>query len=186
MVPPSLCVGDAIDVAALSATLEEIGYVIDDRVDEPGEMAVRGDVIDIFPADAGLPARIEIAAGRIGAIRGYDPVTQRSAVEIERLEVGRAAEPASTNGVSILAHLAPGCIVWSDRADKRRRRFVQLACDAAKRGGGTVDAVDDADWSVAIDPWRMIEFGDPGGRAAVRQGAIAAGGDGALCEPVAG
>ena len=48
--PPHLAPGDPIDVDAFAARLEAIGYVADERVDEPGEMAVRGQVIDVFPA----------------------------------------------------------------------------------------------------------------------------------------
>lgn len=51
--PPRLVPGKALAVDSFTATLEEIGYFADDRVDEPGEMAIRGEVIDIFPADAG-------------------------------------------------------------------------------------------------------------------------------------
>ena len=159
--PPRLRIGDAVDVAALAETLDAIGYVTDDRVDEPGEMALRGEVLDLFPADAGLPARIELADGQIAAIRSYDPVTQRSQAELDALEVGRAAEPSARGGTSILAHFIPGCIAFSPQAEQRRRRFVQLARDAAGRGGGTVDAVEEDDWAAALAPWRTLAFGDP-------------------------
>jgi transcription-repair coupling factor (superfamily II helicase) len=89
--PPTLRVGDAIDSATIEQTLIEIGYFTDDRVDEPGEVAVRGEVIDIFPVDADLPARIDLADGRITAIRCYDPVTQRSLEPRDSLGIGRAA-----------------------------------------------------------------------------------------------
>ena len=160
MAPPRLSIGDAVDVADLAATLDKIGYIADDRVDEPGEMAVRGEVIDIFPADAEVPARIDVAGGRIVAIRCYDPVTQRSDSELEGLEIGRAAEPASKT-VTILAHIPPGRIALSDKADARRQRFVQLAKDAAERGGSAVDAVDNAAWAKAMKPWRAIPAADP-------------------------
>ena len=158
--PPRLSVGDTIDIADLSATLEQIGYIVDDRVDEPGEMAVRGEVIDIFPADAGRPARIDMADDRIGSIRCYDPVTQRSEADLPGLEIGRAIEPISRTA-TILAHLLPGCIALSEKADSRRQRFVQLAQDAARRSGGAVDAVDNAAWASAMKPWRPVDIGDP-------------------------
>ena len=123
-------------------------------------MAVLGEVIDIFPADAGMPARIEMADGRIAAIRCYDPVTQRSETDLDGLEVGRAAEPGSKT-VSILDHLPPGRIALSAKADARRRRFVQLAEDVAKRSGGATDAVQDAAWATAMKPWRLLDLGDP-------------------------
>ncbi|WP_232629276.1 helicase-related protein [Methylobacterium sp. Leaf118] len=87
-----LRVGDRLDPEALTAALRRLGYGIDDRVDEPGEVAVRGRTIDIFPAAAPLPCRVEHADGRITAIRSYDPVSQRSRVETERLVIDPASE----------------------------------------------------------------------------------------------
>jgi transcription-repair coupling factor (superfamily II helicase) len=121
-------------------------------------VAIRGDVIDIFPADAGGPVRIEIADGRVVAIRSYDAVTQRTTEERDRIEVGHAADPAMTDAVPILAHLAGGLIGRSEQADTRRRRFVALARDAAGRRGATLDAVDDDAWQAALDGWKERDF----------------------------
>ena len=82
--------------------MSELGYVIDDMVDEPGEVAVRGQVVDIFLADTELPCRIEVEDGRIVALRRYDCATQLMVEEIDRLEVGRAAEPMLDRGVTLV------------------------------------------------------------------------------------
>lgn len=156
--PPVITLGDEIEAEPFADMLSEIGYFTDDRVDEPGEVAVRGDVIDIFPADAVYPARLEIADSRIAAIRSYDPVTQRSIEDRQTLEIGRAAEPQASEYTSILAHLAVGAIGMSAKADARRRRFVALAEDAAKRAGNAVEAIDDAAWQAALRPWHAIEL----------------------------
>ncbi|WP_082536968.1 MULTISPECIES: DEAD/DEAH box helicase [unclassified Aureimonas] len=87
-----LFAGDEIDPQALGRRLAEIGYVVDDRVDEPGEAAVRGRVVDIFPAAAPRPCRIEHENGRITAIRSYDPLTQLSVATSEHLIVDPASE----------------------------------------------------------------------------------------------
>ena len=156
--PPVLTVGDAMDVEALAQELEQIGYCTDDRVDEPGEVAIRGEVIDVFPADAGGPVRIEVADGKVAAIRSYDAGTQRTTEDRERIEVGRAADPAMTDAVPILAHLSGGLIGRSEQADARRRRFVALARDAAGRRGATLDAIDDETWVSALDGWEERDF----------------------------
>jgi transcription-repair coupling factor (superfamily II helicase) len=153
---PRIAVGDALTMEQLSAMLAEVGYFADDRVDEPGEMAVRGEVVDIFPADAGLPARIEIADGFVASIRAYDPVTQRSVEELEALEIGRAAEPPIANATSILAHVPRGAILFSEKADKRRRRYLQLASDAARGRNGKIEAVSEGEWSTALIGWREV------------------------------
>ncbi|RZM08746.1 MAG: DEAD/DEAH box helicase, partial [Sphingomonas sp.] len=56
--PPGIRVGDTIDLATFAETATAVGYVEDDRVDEPGEVAILGSVIDIFPADHDAPVRI--------------------------------------------------------------------------------------------------------------------------------
>ncbi|WP_174280611.1 DEAD/DEAH box helicase, partial [Sphingomonas bacterium] len=129
--PPVLRVGDPLDSAAFAATLIEIGYVADERVDEPGEMAVRGEVIDLFPADAEQPGRIDLANGRIAAIRRYDPVTQLSAAETDCLDVGRITEPSlGEAAVTLFDHLPHGAVLADPDIAKRRDRFVALARDA--------------------------------------------------------
>jgi transcription-repair coupling factor (superfamily II helicase) len=79
-------------VEDLRVWLIRAGYVLDERVDEPGEAAIRGEVIDLFPADGEGPFRLELADGRIGQIRRYDPLDQRSTGEAEGLLVGPASE----------------------------------------------------------------------------------------------
>ena len=84
--------GDRIDPREVEAYLRGVGYVFDDRVDEPGEAAIRGRVIDFFPAAAPLPCRIEHEDGVVSAIRSYDPVTQRTLGSSEMLIVDPASE----------------------------------------------------------------------------------------------
>ncbi len=69
----AFAVGDTIDVAAVTQELQRLGYVLDERVDEPGEVAVRGRTLEVFPAAAPLPCRVEHDKGRVTAIRSYDP-----------------------------------------------------------------------------------------------------------------
>ena len=87
-----LAVGQALDRQALAAFAARTGYVVDDRIDEPGEIAFLGEVIDIFPADAPGPVRIALADDRIVEMRTYDPLSQRSQGEIEGLRLGPASE----------------------------------------------------------------------------------------------
>jgi transcription-repair coupling factor (superfamily II helicase) len=85
-------VGEVVDLAAVEAALRRVGYVFDERVDEAGEAAIRGRVIDVFPAAASMPCRIEHESGLVTAIHSYDPVTQRSVQETETLTVDPASE----------------------------------------------------------------------------------------------
>jgi len=159
--PPTLTVGQRFDPAALEATLGEIGYFADDRVDEPGEMAIRGQVIDLFPADAGLPARIAFEDDRIVSIRAYDPATQTGGEEIERLEIGRIAEPPVVvpDSASLFDHVPDAAIALDPDAVQRRDRYRALAAEAARgQNNGEGDAIPIAAWDAACKRRAMIDL----------------------------
>lgn len=152
--PPCVAIDDPCDLAQLHATLLDLGYIADERADEPGEVALRGHVLDVFPADSEQPLRIEVAEGRIIAIRSYDPVDQRSTGEIDRRELGRVAEPPlGQTHTSLLDHLPQARVIIEPAADERRRRLLLLSADVAKRGSKRAarDMVDERHWKKALD-----------------------------------
>lgn len=85
--------GDVLDREAFERFVLRTGYVIDDRVDEPGEVALRGNVVEVFPADADDPIRItDREDGTIESMTRYDPRSQRSLEEVKALSLGPASE----------------------------------------------------------------------------------------------
>ena len=54
------------------------GYIRTDTVREPGEFAVRGGIVDLYPAGAAQPLRLDFFGDAIESIRSFDPLTQRS------------------------------------------------------------------------------------------------------------
>ncbi|MEH3101546.1 TRCF domain-containing protein [Sphingomonas adhaesiva] len=165
--PPCVAVGAPADGAALLAELQAIGYIVDERVDEPGEVAWRGQVLDVFPADADQPLRVEIADGRVASLRSYDPADQRTTAECDRRELGRVSEPApGDDRVSITDHLPDARLVIEAGAEERRRRFLDLAADAARRRPARAvrELIDDAGWHGALagrDTLDLTRAGDP-------------------------
>ena len=152
-VPPTIRHGAALDLAALFAELEELGYISDERVDEPGEVALRGQVLDVFPADAALPLRVEVADGKVVALRCYDPADQRSIDNVAERELGRVAEPApGDDRATLLDHLPGATVVIDEAADDRRRRFLTLVADATRRAPKRAarDVIDGAAWEKAL------------------------------------
>ena len=120
----------------LRVWLDAAGYVVDERVDEPGEAALRGAVVDLFPAAADRPCRLELADGRIAAIRRYDPITQRSLVDVDAVELHPAVERPGTEA-TLLDHAGSGARIVLDRGlDARLEGFLDLVRDAhgARRG----------------------------------------------------
>lgn len=59
------------------------GYNRVEQVMEPGEYAVRGDILDIFPVGSELPLRIDLFGDEVENIRTFDPLTQRTAGELK-------------------------------------------------------------------------------------------------------
>lgn len=63
----------------LSGFLIENGFHRVDTVREPGEYAIRGDIIDIYPPGAELPYRIDLFGDEVEQIRVFNPMSQRTA-----------------------------------------------------------------------------------------------------------
>src|SRR5213594_3670111 len=70
--------GQTIDRDALVATLVGAGYSRLPLVEERGELAVRGGILDIFPPHRASPVRIELLGDEVESIREFDPASQRS------------------------------------------------------------------------------------------------------------
>ena len=71
--------GTRIGLDRIVAFLEANGYGRANTVIEPGEYAVRGGLIDLFPAGREEPVRIDLFGDEIDSIRSFDPFSQRSA-----------------------------------------------------------------------------------------------------------
>ncbi len=72
--------------------LLDIGYVPASVVTEPGTFSRRGGIVDVFPANAEQPVRIEYFGDTIESLRLFDPATQRSSQSVERLAICPARE----------------------------------------------------------------------------------------------
>jgi len=78
----TLRVGEEIPLEDLLAHLESIGYEKREPVEMVGEYSLRGGILDIFPAEASKPIRIELFGDLIESIRRFDVETQRSVMKI--------------------------------------------------------------------------------------------------------
>ena len=67
-----------LDEAGLKAQLTLAGYQHVSQVVSPGEYAVRGGLIDLFPMGSPVPYRVDLFGDEIDSIRTFDPDTQRS------------------------------------------------------------------------------------------------------------
>jgi transcription-repair coupling factor (superfamily II helicase) len=70
--------GGTLELEKLTAFLAAHGFNRTGTVREPGEFAVRGGLIDLFPPGAAEPVRIDLFGSSIESIRGFDPLTQKT------------------------------------------------------------------------------------------------------------
>ena len=71
-------VGQKLDEARLRAQLTLAGYAHVGQVVSPGEYAVRGSLIDLYPMGSSVPYRVDLFDDEIDSLRAFDPDTQRS------------------------------------------------------------------------------------------------------------
>ena len=76
-----------LDEAALRAQLTLAGYSHVSSVVSPGEYAVRGGLIDLFPMGSNVPYRVDLFDNEVDSIRTFDPDTQRSLYPVPQVRL---------------------------------------------------------------------------------------------------
>jgi transcription-repair coupling factor (superfamily II helicase) len=89
-----LFVGQQLDLGALAEQLVAAGYERVDQVDDRGQFAVRGGLVDLYPATEERAVRVDLFGDEIESLRWFSTFTQRSLGEAEQIEVAPAAELA--------------------------------------------------------------------------------------------
>jgi transcription-repair coupling factor (superfamily II helicase) len=98
----TLRAGDHVSWSATAEWLFELGYEPVAEVSEPGSFSRRGGILDVYPASADMPVRIELFGDDIETLRRFDPVTQRSQDAAESVDILPARE-YSLEGAATLA-----------------------------------------------------------------------------------
>lgn len=100
VVPPSLIAGHSLAAAPgnrlnsdkLITFLSGNGFSRASTVVEPGDFAVRGGIIDIFPPGAEAPVRLDFFGETLESIRSFDPQSQRTTATLQRFSLNPASE----------------------------------------------------------------------------------------------
>jgi transcription-repair coupling factor (superfamily II helicase) len=87
--------GEEVDLGEVGDRLVEAGYERTDQVEERGQFAIRGDILDVFGATEDRAARVELFGDEIEQIRWFSTFTQRSLGDAESIELAPAAELGS-------------------------------------------------------------------------------------------
>jgi transcription-repair coupling factor (superfamily II helicase) len=84
--------GEALDVEQLRTQLALAGYNCVTQVVSPGEFAVRGGLVDLYPMGTPLPFRVDLFDERIESIKTFDPDTQRTVYPTQEIRLLPAHE----------------------------------------------------------------------------------------------
>lgn len=128
--------GQVLDLEKSLVDWESIGYESTSVVETPGQFSRRGGIIDLFPASADWPVRIELFGDEIETMRYFDPTTQRSLSEASSrgMPAGVLVTPAREALPSAAAVLGD---VWQDELPPEQDSLPSWRDDlAALRAGG--------------------------------------------------
>ncbi len=131
-----LAPGERIDLDRLAALLQANGYGRTETVRDPGEFAVRGGLVDLYPAGEELALRLDFFGDEIESVRQFDPASQRSIGRIE----GFTLLPASET------------LLDEDSVKRFRSRYRELF-GATATGDPLYQAVSDGRRIAGIDHW---------------------------------
>ncbi len=124
-----LAVGDRIDPDFLNEWLFDMDFERTDMVTQPGEFALRGAIVDIYPFDAGEPYRIEWDDDRVERIRPFDPENQLSRRRRAESLVITAPPAGDYPRTTLTALLPEGSVVYT----YSHRELDQLAATVPPR-----------------------------------------------------
>ncbi len=89
-----LTTGELMDLDETARDLVAAGYERVDQVEDRGQFAIRGGLLDLFPATEDRAVRVDLFGDEIESLRWFSTFTQRSLGEADRVEIAPAAELA--------------------------------------------------------------------------------------------
>jgi len=97
----SFAVGDALRLPDAVRRLVNAGYERVPLVAKPGELSLRGDLLDFWPFAVDAPLRVETLDDRVESIRRFDAATQRSIERLERVAVPLVRDQVEGAGAGV-------------------------------------------------------------------------------------
>lgn len=147
----TVSVGDEFDLEALQQKLFAMGYAHQKLVAAPGDFAVRGSIIDIYPLAADYPIRIDFFDTEVDSLRYFDPATQRSIDNGQTVEVLPATDFILTADERATGATALRTTLQAQAAD--------LAAEDATTLTNQVQPLIDGLQKGSVDP-QLLEFAD--------------------------
>ncbi len=132
----SAAVGKRIDEEALRQFLVRMGFTQSPTVMEPGDYAVRGGIIDIYPPGQSGPVRLDLFGDVLDGARRFDPATQRTTETLTEVELAPVSE-----------------VILDEAAITRFRQNYRLEFGAAGTDDPLYEAVSAGKKHAGVDHW---------------------------------
>ncbi|MDP5083807.1 MAG: transcription-repair coupling factor [Yoonia sp.] len=129
-------VGKRMDEKALRDFLVRMGFTQSPTVMEPGDYAVRGGIIDIYPPGQSGPVRLDLFGDVLDGARRFDPVTQRTTETLKEIELAPVSE-----------------VILDDPAITRFRQNYRLEFGAAGTDDPLYEAVSAGRKHAGVEHW---------------------------------
>jgi transcription-repair coupling factor (superfamily II helicase) len=117
----TLRVGELLDLEECAGELVGAGYERVDQVQERGQFALRGGLLDVFPATEDHAVRVDMFDIEIESLRWFSTFTQRSLGDVEEVEIAPAAELAHEHRELAEMAAATGAFTASENGDGESR-----------------------------------------------------------------
>jgi transcription-repair coupling factor (superfamily II helicase) len=128
-------IGDEIPLDFISELLDEYKFEREDFVSKPGDFAIRGGIVDIFSYNHDLPYRIEFFGDEVDSIRTFDPASQLSDHNYQKISIVPDVrnQVLIENRINVLDFFTPSTTIWFkdvqfaiDRVEKEFNLAVEL------------------------------------------------------------
>ena len=128
--------GERIDEKALRDFLVRMGFSQAPTVTEPGDYALRGGIIDIYPPGEAGPVRLDLFGDVLDGIRRFDPGSQRTTDTLQKIELAPVSE-----------------VILDDEAIRRFRQNYRIEFGAAGTDDPLYEAVSAGRKHAGVEHW---------------------------------
>lgn len=162
--PFHLAPGADVEFEGIPRQLAGLGYQRTDRVEARGEFAVRGGIIDVFPAQGELPLRLDFWGDQLDEVREFSVATQRSLDEVPELVAypAREVRPGETlrDRVRDLLRIAPwAASTWDRIAEGQLFPGIESWLPWLADERCLIDEIDPSTQLIIIEPVRSLDRG---------------------------
>jgi transcription-repair coupling factor (superfamily II helicase) len=155
----TLRVGELLDLDECAGELVAAGYERTEQVEERGQFAMRGGLLDVFPATEERAVRVDMFDVEIESLRWFSTFTQRSLGEVDEVEIAPAAELAVEHRELAEIAAATGAFSSAEGSEGERPDIAELL--PVERFGAFLDLVgEEAELIVAAEEEIEPTLGD--------------------------